>query len=84
MTTTTPAEPLVGLAPDTIGDDGPKSARHRRRRQHRFGLQLWTLLHARALLDRPATAAASPGLIHDSYWRIEDDYWRLSARRDIG
>lgn len=43
-------------------------------RPRRFGKQLWTLLHAQALLDGTATAAGSPSL-------SEYGHLRLAARR---
>ena len=43
-------------------------------RPRRFGQQLWTLLHAQALLDGPAAVAGSTSL-------IEDNYQRFAARR---
>jgi hypothetical protein len=44
-------------------------------RRRRFGVQLWTLLHAQALFHGPATAAGNTSF-------IEDDYRRFAARRE--
>lgn len=44
-------------------------------RQRRFGEQLWTVLHAQALLNGPAAAAGSTDV-------IEDSYRRFAARRE--
>jgi hypothetical protein len=45
-------------------------------RQRRFGVQLWTLLHAQALLDGPATVTGGTRL-------IEDDHQRFTGRQEI-
>ena len=59
---------LAGAAtpvPSRAPQPGRYPALAGRRRARRFGEQLWTLLHAQALLDGPAAAADSPGLAEE-------------------
>ncbi len=54
------AAPVPSGAPQLSGNQIPVSHRRAGRRR-RFGVQLWTLLHAQALLDGPATAVPGRG-----------------------
>jgi hypothetical protein len=64
--------PSSGPEPDR---DRSAAGMHRTGWPRRFGTRLWTLLHAQVLLDGPAAAAGSPGL-------IEDSHRRFAARRE--